>query len=176
MLNIEYSNFSMPVPSEIKTLIIIRHSKSSWRYSDINDLDRPLKKSGILRTQKIAEGLKKRYIFPQFILSSHANRAMHTSSIICRDLQLGFDKINFEENFYFSEKQNIKEVVFKCSDEINTLMIVGHNPIWTELVNDWQQKSIDPLPTSGVAIIEFQTPSWKEINAKYSKLNYLGRF
>ena len=31
----------------MKTLFIVRHAKSSWDYKGIDDIDRPLKKSGI---------------------------------------------------------------------------------------------------------------------------------
>lgn len=163
-------------PQATKTLIILRHSKSSWSYADIQDFDRPLKRKGIVRAYKVAEGLKKRYIFPQRIISSPANRAIHTALIVAKELQIDYQKVVLEKDFYLSEKQDIKKVVTECSDQINSLMIVGHNPIWTELVNDWQEKNIVHLPSSGVAIIEFQCNAWKEIDAKYAKLNYLGRF
>jgi phosphohistidine phosphatase len=163
-------------PIETKTLIILRHAKSSWGYTDINDLDRPLKRKGIMRAYKVAEGLKRRYIFPQKIITSPANRATHTALIVCKGLQLQFDKIQIEKEFYHAEKQDVKKVVKDSLDELNAIMIVGHNPIWTELVNDWQNRKIVHLPTSGVAIIEFQVNAWKDIDAKYAKLNYLGRF
>ena len=63
----------------MKTLYIVRHAKSSWEYESIKDIDRPLKKRGINDAHLMSNLLVKKINRPDLLLSSSANRALHTN-------------------------------------------------------------------------------------------------
>jgi phosphohistidine phosphatase len=81
----------------IKTLVITRHGKSSWDYESVDDIDRPLKESGIRNAYLVAETLRKKKVNFDVIYSSPANRAIHTASIFARVLRVPFQKLQITE-------------------------------------------------------------------------------
>jgi phosphohistidine phosphatase len=149
-----------------KTLVIIRHGKSTWDYSSVTDLDRPLKENGIQNTIIISSKLKENKIVPERILSSHANRALHTSLIVARELNFPFNQIEIEPVLYHDSEDDILDYIKITDDHINTLFIFGHNPTFTYLSNLFLTNKIDNLPTSGTVILEFSCNKWNDISLR----------
>ena len=81
----------------IKTLVIIRHGKSTWDYEGVADYDRPLKEIGIFNTQIIAQKIRGYDIVPDLMLSSPANRALHTALIVAREILFPLDKVTISK-------------------------------------------------------------------------------
>jgi phosphohistidine phosphatase len=147
-----------------KTLVVIRHGKSTWDYEHISDIDRPLKESGIINTLAIAQKLKENNIIPQLILSSHAVRALHTATIVARQLNYSEEYIRINPLIYSAEINDLLQLIKETDDAYKTLFIFGHNPTFTMLANLFLKKQIPELPTSGTVIFDFNCQSWKEIS------------
>jgi len=145
-----------------KNLIIVRHGKSDWSNPDLKDIDRPLKGRGIRDAAKMAKYLKNRKISVDLILTSPATRAFHTATIFTRKMNLPTTKIQIKEDLYFSGTEEILQIIKKTSNDINSLMIFGHNPDFTGLVNYFVPDYIDNVPTSGVVGLEFETDDWQK--------------
>lgn len=152
----------------MKLLTIVRHGKSSWGNFEISDHDRPLKGIGIKKTKKVIEYLEKEKLIPDLILSSTATRAMATATLIAEGLGYDVEKISAKKVIYESSTDDIYNEIFAVNNSISSLMIVGHNPTFTDFVNDFVHPYIDNLPTTGTVCIEFDTDSWEKLsNAKY---------
>jgi len=147
-----------------KTLVIIRHGKSTWEYPSIADLDRPLKESGINNTKIICEKLKNAKITPNLIISSHAIRALHTALIVARELKYPPTKIVIDTLLYHDSEEEILDLLKLSDDDIHTLFIFGHNPTFTILSNNFLKNKIENLPTSGTVVLEFDCNHWSEIS------------
>ncbi|MFW5687597.1 MAG: SixA phosphatase family protein [Bacteroidota bacterium] len=147
----------------MKTLYLIRHGKSSWDNLSVEDYERPLLPKGIRRTKKVASFLKENSISPQLIVSSHAVRAFETACIIAEKLKYPLEKIQVEEDMYFSGAEAMENIIYSVDDRHEQLMLVGHNPDMTNFANHFLFEKIDYLPTSGVVAIEFDTTLWNEI-------------
>ncbi|HEY4787496.1 MAG TPA: histidine phosphatase family protein [Bacteroidales bacterium] len=156
-----------------KTLVIIRHGKSTWEYTGVPDYDRPLKETGIINTRVIALKLMEQDISPDLIVSSPANRALHTALIVARELSYPLEKISISPVLYGESENAILDMVRHTSDQFNTLFIFGHNPVFTVLPNLYLKQTIDNLPTSGVVILEFDTSHWSDISRKLLKSEFL---
>lgn len=155
----------------MKTLIIVRHGKSSWAYPDLEDFYRPLKPRGINDAFAIGEELLEKDIFPDLILSSPAIRAMNTAIIIARKLDFPLQRIRANEGIYEASTYELLKLISNVEDNIETLMIFGHNPSFTSLINQLQEESLYNLPTCGVFAIELPISSWAEVTkAKGNKL------
>ena len=152
-----------------KTLIIIRHGKSSWDYPDIADIDRPLKETGITKTLLVAKKLKERKLEPGLILSSPANRALHTATIVAREIGFSTEQIVIKKEIYYDSETEVNRIIQITDREISTLFLFGHNPTFTNLVNTYLKKPIANLPTSGTVIFEFDCDSWSEISKSSRK-------
>jgi phosphohistidine phosphatase len=74
----------------MKTIILVRHAKSSWKDLSLDDFDRPLNKRGKINAPLMGEKLKERQIMPDLILSSPAKRARKTATTIAK--KIGYPK------------------------------------------------------------------------------------
>lgn len=148
----------------MKTLFIIRHGKSDWDFRSVKDIDRTLKERGINDGYTMANRLLEKDLKPEIIISSTANRAFHSALIFSRVLNIDDDKIIPEKDLYFSGENDILSVIYGCNDNINRLMIFGHNPGFTDLVNYLSHLNISNVPTTGIVILNFDANSWSEIS------------
>mgnify|MGYP006302001395 FL=1 len=147
-----------------KQLFIVRHGKSSWEYEPVDDIDRPLKTRGIVDSYAMANRLETRNKKPQLIITSPANRALHTATIFARVLNYPLSNLRVNELIYEGGKEEILRLIKSTDDSVSTLMIFGHNPMFTDLANDFLKDELDNLPTAGIASINFKTESWEEID------------
>lgn len=149
-----------------KTLVIIRHGKSTWDYAHVTDIDRPLKESGIANSLLVAQKLKEKNLLPQLIFTSHAVRALHTATIVARQLGCSEAFIRINPVIYSAETNELLQLIKNTEDSCKTLFIFGHNPTFTMLANLFLQHPITELPTSGTVVLEFNCQNWKEIAAQ----------
>lgn len=148
----------------MKTLYIVRHAKSSWDLSHLTDLERPILESGRLKTRKkIARLLDMKRPQPQLILSSHALRAQETAAEWAAGLSLDPKTIHLKPSLYYADNEIIFRLCAEVENQIEALMLVGHNPALTNFVNLFLLPAIDELPTSAVVCLVFDTPYWSGI-------------
>ncbi len=147
----------------MKSLILVRHAKSSWDFG-VSDKQRPLEGKGILAIEKVAQ--KVGGILPENLVfwSSTALRASETSKIFCKTINISISKINFIDRLYTFDESQLESEIKKCDDSINSLILFGHNEAITNFVNKFGNKYIDNVPTAGFVYLEFEQDSWKNIN------------
>jgi phosphohistidine phosphatase len=147
-----------------KILQIVRHGKSGWDYEGIADIDRPLKSKGIKSSYEISRKLKLNDLVPDLIISSPANRALHTAIIFAGVFNIPFQQVQINKYLYESSAGKIIDLIKETPDEIVSLMIVGHNPDFTDIANSFLDQPVDNLPTSGVVALKFNANSWGKIS------------
>lgn len=136
-----------------KTLYIARHAKSSWDDASLSDFDRPLNKRGKRDAPFMAEKLKELGLKPDLILSSPANRAKTTAEHYQETLG---SKLKFDGRIYEASLMSLIYLAREMFEEIDSLMIVGHNPGLTMLNDRVSNKSIYNIPTAAVVAVEFE--------------------
>jgi phosphohistidine phosphatase len=156
-----------------KELFIVRHAKSTWDYEDISDVDRPLKLSGIRSAYEMARRLKINRYVPEYIISSPANRALHTASIFLNVFEIPYDKFRIEPALYSESAGDILEIIKSLPSTLKKVMIFGHNPDFSELVRFFAKQPILELPTCGVMIFKFDCKEWNNISRENLKSEYL---
>ncbi len=157
----------------MKTLILARHAKSSWELPEVEDLDRPLIEKGLIRTQKSIAFLLKNNINIDLIISSHAKRALETAKLYANALKYPLQKIEVNTSIYFSGPEDLFNVVYSIPDNIQTAMLVGHNPTMTQFANCFADKLIDYMPTSAIVTFEFNTDKWTDIELCNHKTKHI---
>ena len=156
----------------MKQLILFRHAKSSWD-DDVDDVDRPLAPRGERDAPRMGKRLKARHARPALILASHATRAQQTADLVARALGLGPKELTTDKALYLASPDTILGVVARLDDAHSCVLLVGHNPGLTELVNRLLPRlALENLPTSGVVAIDFATTSWKGTSTAEAKLAY----
>ena len=144
-----------------KTLFIVRHAKSSWDYTDISDVDRPLSLRGINDAGIMAGRLKAKGDIPSLLITSPACRAFHTAIIFSRALKVSCENLVIEERIYPGSINEMLNVIEHVSEKYASIMIFGHNPASTGLANHFLKQPIDNLPTAGIVTLNFNGDSWK---------------
>jgi phosphohistidine phosphatase len=145
----------------MKTLVLIRHAKSSWKHEDLKDAERPLKKRGIKDAPRMAKALRKLKATPDLIVSSPAVRAEATARLIAK--QINFDKkILIEPALYLDSVSGLMKHVQNIDDTYDTVYWVGHNPGLTDLANVLGDKFVENIPTTGAYGITFEVETWNE--------------
>ena len=147
----------------MKTLIIVRHAKSSWEHTHLADHDRPLLEVGKKRTRLIISRLQDLNIQPDLIISSSAKRALETAQYLAKGLSYSKDKIKSSSNYYTASHTELMNEFYDMPDDFNTVMLVGHNPTLTYLCNQFLNDPIENLPTSAVVIMRFDTETWDQL-------------
>ena len=148
----------------MKTLFLVRHAKSSWRNSELSDIDRPLKERGIRNAYQMGEHLQSAGGAPDLIITSPAARAMHTAIIFARQLSFPMHRMRINGLLYHGGQGGIMEMLNQLDNRFDSVMIVGHNPTFTNMVNQLSDGELDNLPTSGVAEIRFDVERWAQLN------------
>jgi phosphohistidine phosphatase len=145
----------------MKKLFFIRHGKAT--HKSMPDKKRYLIEKGIKRTIKHAKQLKEKGITPDLIISSPAVRAYQTAELIAKTLNYPVDKIKINKNFYFEPEDLVINEILSLPNDAQTVFLVGHNPLWTDLADYYLSADIWHLRTSGIAGVGFDTDDWTEI-------------
>jgi phosphohistidine phosphatase len=146
----------------MKTLFLVRHAKSSWDDTTLPDKDRPLDDRGKRDAPKMGKRLAKRGVKPDLILSSPAMRAFTTAEIIARKLDYKRKDIVVDDRLYASAADELLNVIHRLDDELERVMLFGHNPEVTELAHRLSSE-IMHMPTCAVAKFTFSAKSWSGI-------------
>ncbi len=157
----------------MKTLYIVRHAKSSWDHPGLDDDERPLLGKGVKRTLKIARYLQDKHISPDLLISSHAVRAHETAKIIAGIIGISEDNIIISSKLYHGSADHIYNELFGLSDNIDSVMIFGHNPTFTSFANHFLDDKIEWMPTSAVVSVSFETERWAELPMANYKTNFV---
>ena len=156
----------------MKTLYLVRHAKSSWKYRDLDDFDRPLNKRGERDAPAMGQFLKGKTIIPDIIISSPAIRASMTTRILSNFLSYPFKKVQFSEDIYEADISSLFKVLSRVDDKFASVMMVGHNPGMTYFANVLVNARIDNIPTCGVVCSDLDISSWQDISEKCGTMKF----
>ncbi len=145
----------------MKTLLIMRHAKSSWKDSDLKDSERPLNKRGKKDAPFMAEVLVEKELVPQRILSSTAVRAVETVKFLTEAMDYD-QEILFLDAYYMAEPETYIEYIRQLPDNIERVMVMGHNPGLEGLVQILCGQ-VESLPTAAVAHLAIPVDSWQDL-------------
>jgi len=158
----------------MKTLYLVRHAKSSWTDSSLADHERPLNKRGQRDAPAMGQRLAGRKIKIDTIWSSTALRAVQTAELLAPPLKVSRKLIEQHDRLYTSSIEDLFSEITTCSDKIKALLVIGHNPVITEftdlLIDHNHASDITQIPTCGIVALEFQCPSWQQIEYDSGRL------
>jgi phosphohistidine phosphatase len=147
----------------MKTVYIVRHGKAVPAHANIADADRLLTDTGVARTCKIAEYMNESKPAIDQIITSPAERAFATSLIIADKLGIKANKVISNEKLFTGDETDVLEVIEQLDDSINSVLIVGHNPIITMVANHFANPKLESLPTTGVVSVHLDTDKWVDL-------------
>jgi len=148
------------------TLLLLRHAKAE-NSMGVSDHKRPLSSQGIADASVVAQRLEESGYKPDLVISSNALRAMITAEVFTSALKTDL-VLNHE--LYNAYEQSVLDLIRAMDEEVRHLMLVGHNPTWEMLVEDFTGESVHMSPCSLVQI-SFEG-SWEGIKGSEGKIIY----
>lgn len=146
----------------MKTLLLMRHAKSSWSNPRLADHDRPLNPRGKSAAPLMGEWLAQQELIPEVILCSTAERAKQTVEYLLQSLPFEGEVI-YSRMLYHAGDEAFSEELSKLGEDIAIAMIVGHNPGVEYAVDnycgEWHR-----MPTAAIARIDFPISHWHELD------------
>lgn len=162
----------------MRTLVILRHAKSSWATPGMDDFDRLLNERGNNDACQMANWIGAQGVEPDKIICSPAVRTRTTAQHIKTTLNID-PPISFPEGLYLASSDTLRDEVSKIDKTVTTAMIIAHNPglhdIALRLLNKEERSHAGLLrvafPTTGCAIIKLPIDDWNDIEWNIGSLS-----
>lgn len=144
----------------MRKLVLIRHAKSSWKFPDLDDHERPLNKRGKRDCLTMARYLADKDEMLDVIYSSTAERALELAQMISE-----FSNVSLipDLSFYTFSADDLLEILRNLPDEAYNIAVVAHNPAIKKVINRLTNSTLEKVPTSGLAVIDCFIKSWREL-------------
>jgi phosphohistidine phosphatase len=147
----------------MKTIIIVRHAKSSWADLGQQDFDRPLNARGEKDAPLMGERLAARNVNIDLLMSSTALRAQQTAQLIAGPLKMRVSDFALEPKLYHAPSYLIDAVICSLPNDANSVIIVCHNNGITDWVNEQTGPLLPNMPTCGMASFSAtEIADWKQ--------------
>ena len=147
----------------MKSMLMMRHAKSSWESGVATDHERPLNKRGRKDAPVMAQLLCGNDLVPELIISSDSKRTCETLEL----MQPVFEKfgsepvIDIDESFYHAPASEWLDKLIELSDDYSSVLFLGHNPGAEELVMHFSA-AYHSMPTAAIALFEFEAETWSQ--------------
>ena len=144
----------------MKTLLLIRHAKSSWDSAALEDFERPLNERGKNDAPRMARQLLKNKVKIDAFVSSPAKRARKTAEFFIEAYNRKEKEIILVPELYEATVKNFKVVVGVLDEDNDTVAIFSHNPGITSFANTLTDLTIDNMPTCSIFAVKSLANSW----------------
>ncbi len=146
----------------MKTLLVLRHAKSSWDNAGMGDHERPLNERGKRAAPRMGKLIKAEGLTPDLIISSSANRALSTAEIVAVSSAYK-NRIETNRNFYLAPPEVYIHFLNDVDNSNDLVMVVGHNGGVEDLINvltgQWVQ-----MPTAALTQINLPINDWSQLS------------
>lgn len=166
------------------TLYICRHAKSSWADPGQADHDRALNERGLRNAPYMAGLFKKRGEPVDLMLSSTAARALATARAYAKELGATEVEVHgkapvsglqllLEPALYLASVNSLMHLIGSLPPKVKRVMLFGHNPGLTDLVEYLATAEIGNLPTAGIVRIDFPCDDWRMVSRDLGTLAWM---
>jgi phosphohistidine phosphatase len=159
-----------------KTVLLLRHAKSSREDADLADFDRPLAERGRRDAPRMGRWMKKSGQKPDLVLCSDARRARETWAGMAETLESPAPVL-FERGLYMAGSKAILHRLQRVAGTVGSVLVIGHNPGLEETalaLADGEGEAYARLrrkfPTCALARLEFALESWGELRPGSGRL------
>lgn len=153
----------------MKTLILIRHAKSSWEDAGLSDFERPLNDRGKRDAPLMADRLHERGIKIDAFISSPAKRAKKTAEHFAKRYKKEGGDLVLKTELYMAGEKTFLNLLEKLDDRIETVAVFSHNPGITDFANSLADASIDNIPTCGIFAVSIDAKKWSKVKEAEKK-------
>ena len=158
----------------MKTVLLLRHAKSSWDNPGLADFDRPLAKRGLKDAPIIGQVIADLGIVPDKIISSPAKRARQTTELMAK--ACGYKKsITWQDSFYGGYSDTLIDALRILPDAVELAMLVGHSPTMEETVEALlvgEGEFSIRMPTAALVCLDLDIMTWESLEPSDATLRW----
>jgi phosphohistidine phosphatase len=161
--------------SRSRTVILLRHGKSSWSDSTLADIDRPLAPRGERASRKVAKYMRRKRIQPTLVLCSPSLRTRQTLEAV--ESSLGKRcAVEVVPQLYTASEQELLERLQALPESARSVMLIGHNPGLHNLALVLASRGADlpqleeKFPTGALATLVVRSESWAALSPGEAEL------
>ena len=155
---------------KLKTLLLLRHGKSSWDDASLEDFNRPLNERGVADSKLVGKYARKQKVKPDLVLSSLATRAKQTAELFAAAAGLK-NSLVFDERIYEASARRLLQVISEFDDDYEAVLLVGHNPSFEDLC-ERLTGAAKKVPTASVTCIDLEIDRWAAPKGGKGKLKW----
>ncbi len=157
----------------MKKIIFVRHGRAEEQGDSFPDFERSLTTRGKLISEQMALVLRGKTDDPGLFITSPAFRAYETALVFARVFKKDPDAVLLRNNLYNRASLNyFADMLEEIPEEVNSIILFGHNPAFTEIPDRLSKDGCDFLPKSAVVCLSFRTDSWKEVMHEKGRIDY----
>jgi phosphohistidine phosphatase SixA len=149
-----------------RRLVVMRHAKSSWKQPYSSDHERPLKGRGRREALRAAQELGEIGWLPDLVLSSDSARTQETWACMTEGIPEPLPRVDFTRALYHAGLDSLKSVLEEVDDEIRTILVLGHNPGWEEVVERLSGQTYVVMNTAHAALLTAPAGGWADCLAR----------
>lgn len=146
----------------VKTLLLMRHAKSSWSDASLSDHERPLNSRGVNDAGKMGRLLADYGLIPGVIVSSSSKRTKETISYLLEKCPFSGEVV-FRRELYHGGPDDILESLHKWGTGFDCVLVLGHNPGVEYALEEFTGES-ERVTAGALAQIEFDVESWDALD------------
>lgn len=154
----------------MKTLIFLRHAKSSWADLGVADKMRTLNDRGRRDAPVMAGELSKIYPKIDAIISSSSQRTRETTQFFIQRYGQDIATVSYHDTLYHGIADDYQNQLYDLDEALDTVLLVGHNPGITQIANDCiHQEYLSQVPTCGIVVLQAASNTWTEVDLRRCK-------
>ena len=157
----------------MKTLILIRHAKAGTGDHGVPDLQRPLTDRGKKNILSMGEYLSGSSLNIGHFYTSPAERALSTARGMAPYLGFKKKQILIDPALYTFNSDDLLLWLRELPKNQQGVILTGHNPALTDLINFLAVKDLEKLPTCGIAVLKLSVKKWQDIVSGSASLTEL---
>lgn len=158
--------------SDNKSIILFRHGKSDWDADYGHDHERPVAKRGIKAAKQMGSLLAKSKQLPDLAICSTALRARQTLELASRKGKWDVET-HYTDLLYEASTHDIITMLHDHNHSASCIMLVGHEPTWSNLAVRLIGGGSVRFPTAAMAKIDFYFNDWRGLDSSSGQLQWL---
>lgn len=158
------------ISARMKTLLLIRHAKSSWKQEGLPDMYRPLSGRGHMEAENLANRLVSERISPDLLLTSPSVRTYTTALYLSHRLQIPFECLLIKDCLYESTTTDYTALIKTLDSSVSCVALFGHNETISELYAKMIRQEGVLMKTGDCAVLDFQITDWSEFTRSNARI------
>jgi phosphohistidine phosphatase len=155
----------------MKSLLLLRHAKSSWKDASLPDFDRPLKKRGRKAAPLVGKLMRERKLRPDLVFCSPARRTRDTLELVLEKAKLDAEPV-FDKRLYAASASELLQVLAEVGEDVDEVLLVGHNPGLEDLLEILTGEA-PAVPTATLSRVALDIESWRDAREGSGRLEWI---